>query len=241
MIKNQKNKYTMYESVSAYLGKNSSVFEENEEFKEHFNSFRTSLIDIELKEDQRNKATKGRTTDKNISRETVTEEALGVAGALYAMAKKNGDVALRESVNLSKSKLKNFRDAGLMIELNSIKEKAVENSSEISRYGISPDKLAKYIDLITSYENALGARYTGGATRSGASKSLLNLFREADSTLDSIDRLMENYKVRNTEFYNGFKSSRVIKDLGIRRKEQGQFKGPDKDQNPVQGSGPEQS
>lgn len=218
MIKNQKNKYSMYDAVSAFLDENSSNYSGNEEFTEHINSFKASVNTIELKEDLRNKATKGKVTDKNINRESVTNQALGIAGALYAMAKKNGNVTLLESVKYTKSGLNRFRDTGLVIELNSIKEKAVEYSEAITRYGISSDRLAEFTENIKIYEDALAAKASGGATKSGAVKSLLTLFKETDDILDSIDRLMENYKVSNSEFYDGYKTSRVIKDLGIRHK-----------------------
>ncbi|HMQ70623.1 MAG TPA: hypothetical protein PKA90_16700 [Ignavibacteria bacterium] len=218
MIKNQKNKYAMYDAVSAFLEEKSSNYSGNEEFTEHVNSFKASVNAIELKEDLRNKSTRGKVIDKNINRGSVTDQALAVAGALYAMAKKNGNVTLLESVKYTKSGLNRFRDTGLVIELNSIKEKAVEYSEAISRFGISSDSLAEFTGNIKIYEDALAAKASGGATKSGAVKSLMTLFRESDNILDSIDRLMENYKVSKSEFYDGYKTSRVIKDLGIRHK-----------------------
>ena len=59
----------------------------------------------------------------------------------------------------------------------------------------------------------------------------MTLFKETDDILDSIDRLMENYKVSNGEFYAGYKTSRVIKDLGIRHKGENSEGG---DSGPVQ-------
>ncbi|MBK8550263.1 MAG: hypothetical protein IPL53_04065 [Ignavibacteria bacterium] len=56
----------------------------------------------------------------------------------------------------------------------------------------------------------------GGGVKKGANTSLTNLFKDADSLLDSIDKFMENYKDSNKDFYAGYKAARVIRDLGIR-------------------------
>ncbi|MEZ4691322.1 MAG: hypothetical protein R3A12_14635 [Ignavibacteria bacterium] len=145
-------------------------------------------------------------------------EALAVSGAIYAYAKKSGNITLMESMNFTRTKLGRFRDTGLVIELNSIKEKAIEYSEPISRYGITGEKITQFDDNITAYDNALSAKAAGGPTRSGASKSLVTLFNDAGSILDSIDKLMENYLVTETGFYEGYKAARVIKDLGLRHK-----------------------
>lgn len=220
MIKNHKNRYAMYDAVSAYLEENSSKFTDNEEFSAHFNSFKSLMNEIELKENQRVLATTGKVTNKNINRDSVTDMALGIAGVIYAYAKKEGNITLMESMKYNKGKFKAFRDTGLVINLTSIKEKALENSEAISRYGISAEKLEQFATKIAEYSNALGAKAAGGAEKSGASKSLKTLFKESGDILDSLDKIMESHKVNDRQFYDGYKSARVVKDLGVRHKDE---------------------
>jgi len=216
MIKQQKNKYSMYVGVRAYLDDHSSGYEDNEEFNEHMISYKSVLQEIAAKEDERSKATLGKVKNKGNVRRSVTDQALAVSGAIYSFAKKSGNFLLMESVNYRKTDFDRYRDSVLVIELNSIKDKAVQYSAEISRFGITADKLSEYQNKVTDFENALGAKNTGAATRSGANKTMITLFRDADSLLDSIDRFMESYKIIDKDFYDGYKASRVIKELGIR-------------------------
>lgn len=209
----------MYTGVTAYLDKNSSLFADNEEFINHRNSFKSISEQIGLKDDERNKATTGKTKDKEEAKISVIKQALAVAGALHAFAKKAGAVTLQETTRYSKSKLDNLRDNVLVIELNSIKDKAIQNSDAITKFGISAEKLAAFEDNISQYANALGAKASGGALKTGAIRSLNMLFKDADSLLDSIDRLMENFIDSNVQFYSGYKAARVIKNLGIRHDE----------------------
>ncbi|MBK8981826.1 MAG: hypothetical protein IPM38_05745 [Ignavibacteria bacterium] len=219
MIKTQKNKYSMYSGVRAYLDDHSAGYEGNEEFKEHMNSFKSILQEIADKEDERSKATLGKVRYKVKVRKSVIDHALAVAGAIYSFAKKSGNNDLRESVDFRKSDLMKLRDAVLEIELNSIKDKAVQNSAEIARYGITADDLTAFLNEIVRYKDALGAKNTGSATMTGAIKTMVSLFKDADSLVDSIDRFMEKYKIDDKDFYDGYKAARVIRDIGIRHKD----------------------
>lgn len=221
MKKAQKNRYAMYNGVIAHLEKNSSIYSENEEFVSHKGAFKSATEEIGLKEDVVNKATTGKTLEKTVTRNFVTLQALGVAGAICAYAKKIGDITLAESTKHTISSLNKFRDTGLVIELNSIKDKAIDNSSALVKYDISPEKLDSFIKNIAQYSKALGAKSTGGSLKTGAVKSLTTLFKEAGIVLDSIDRLMENYRDTHKEFYSSYRAARVIKNLGIRHEKPG--------------------
>lgn len=112
-------------------------------------------------------------------------------------------ITLMETTRITKSRLELLRDDVLVIELNSIKDKAIDNAEAITNYGVPAERLTKFINSITQYTKALGARASGGSQKTGATKSLTTLFKEADSMLDSIDRLMENYRDTHKEFYDG--------------------------------------
>ena len=131
----------MYRTVNTYLSDNSNIISGNEEFLNHKDSLDQTIKEIKLKEDIRNKAIKGKTTEKKVTREIVTNKALAIAGALYNFAKKKGDQQMMASTKFTKTRFTQLRDVELSIELNSISEKAVEISTEILKFGISQDKL----------------------------------------------------------------------------------------------------
>jgi len=219
MIKRQKNKLSMYGTVRTYAEDNTSVYSDNEEFVSHVSLLNLTLDEIGLKEDVRKKATSGKTKAKKVTRDFVSKQALGVSGAIYAYAKKTGDQPLMAKTDIKKSKLKKLRDTELMIELLSIKAKGTELSLEIAKFGIPASKLDAYVSNMEIYSKAIGASGTGGAVKKGAFKTLSTLFEEADSIIDSMDRMVENYSDSHAEFYAGYKAARKIKDLGIRHDE----------------------
>lgn len=220
MQKRQKNKFSMYGTVHTFLEDKSAVYADNEEFNLHRISLKENIAEIRLKDDAGKKATKGKAKNKEVTRTYVTKQALAVAGALYAFAKKSGNQTHIASMDLTKSKLDKLRDSELITELESILEAANGKKSDLLKYDITQAKLESFAANIMTYSIALGAQDTGGAIKKGAFKSLSTLFKDADSLLDSIDKLMENYKDSNEEFYAGYKTARVIKDLGIRHNEE---------------------
>lgn len=217
MQKRHKNKLAMYSAVQSYVDDNQNLISGNEEFMLHKNSLTDLIIDIRNKQEIKNNATKGKVKDKDLTRDLVTKQALAAAGALFAFAKKTGNQPLVASVNYSRSRLDRLRDVELIIVLNSIKDKLNENSAEMIKYGISAEKLSAFLTNIETYSRAVAAKDSGGATKKGASVTLETLFKNADDLLISIDKLMENFIDSNGDFYSGYKSARVIKDLGVRR------------------------
>lgn len=208
----------MYESVRAYLERNPLAFSDNEEFMYHYNDLVELLNRIGAREDKQLKATTGKVKDKTISRRKATNATLAIAGALYAYARKTGDVPLMESVNLTRAKLNRFRDANLAIELNSIRDKADQYKDHLIKFGITAEKLTGYSAIILNYINSFGAKVHGVATRTSTIGSLGNAMNEASDLLKAIDKLMENYSESDPEFYSGYKAARVVKNLGVRYK-----------------------
>lgn len=215
MNKVQKNRYTMYESVIAYLERNPSVFSDNEGFVDHLAKLKALNADLETFEDQQSKAKTGKVRNKTIHRNKVTKVALAVAGAIYAYARQNGLNILMDSVTFTKSKLDKFRADNLKIELRSIRQKAEEYREQITRYGITSAKLDGYIANIDDYVSAVHTSSNGRPVRTAAVRSLSEADTETRKHLKAIDRLVENYS-DNMEFYTGYKSARRIQQLGIR-------------------------
>ena len=228
MIRYQKNKNSMYETVLAYVEENRAVYSGTEEFTSSVINLRSVMDQIKAKEDESSSVTTGKTKNKNVTKESVCRSAILIAGALYAAGKKTGNVVLSENADISKSFLRSLRNHDLVIKLGAIKDLAVENREIIVSYGVTDDKYTDFLTRVEMYTTALSAKSSSGAAKSSAIKSLKQLFKEGDDILDILDRLNENYIESNTAFYNGYKAARVIKNLGIRHDQPAAQKAMDK-------------
>lgn len=58
-------------------------------------------------------------------------------------------------MNISKSRFQRIRDTELIIELNSIHEKAEQNRETLEAYGITADYFNSFTESINTYSKAL--------------------------------------------------------------------------------------
>jgi hypothetical protein len=218
MLRAQQNRLAMFEAVYSYLKENESAFAETNEFVESMNMLRAKINGIFELEDKRSNISKGRTNLKNETRTAAVTAGTALAGAIFALAKKTKNITLADKSNKSFSGLDNMRDIELVLSLNSIKDLATENLEALSGFGVTSEKFLEYKEMFNEYFEALNARESSRAIKVSAARGVATLFKETEELLKSIDKLVEAYRVENKQFFNGYKPSRSIKDLGARRK-----------------------
>jgi len=82
-------------------------------------------------------------------------------------------------------------------------------------FGAGAEKIAALGPAIAAFEASAGKFTTGLDNRSGAVSSLRVLFRNADEELkERMDEIVNNVKSTQTDFYAGYKTARVIHDMG---------------------------
>jgi len=216
MLKTQENKFTMIESVFSFLEDNQAVFAHIDEIVEHKDALKSKRDEISNKEDERMNVKKGKRESKVTTRNQVSQLAAAVSGAVYAFAKKTNNIELREKSDLTLNDLLKIRDSELPITLNAIKDMAAENVNSLSGYGVTAATLSELEIRILKYSAAFGSKESSGATKKGAVKSLKLLFDEAISIIESIDKLSQRFREENTQFYNSYRASRMIKNMGVR-------------------------
>jgi hypothetical protein len=163
------------------------------------------------------KETKGVTEDKGQAKEAAIVKAVSVSAATFAYASVTNNNTLKEQVNYSPTELRRSRDTILADRLRVILNAANDNAAALVDYGVQAADLTDLDTLVTAYENILEAPRTAIGERSSARIQLEELFDTADSILkDQLDKLMEIFKSTAPDFYNQYKSARVIVDLGRR-------------------------
>ena len=218
MLRAQQNRLAMFEAVYSYLKENESAFAGTNEFVESVNMLRAKIDGIIELEDKRSSVAKGRTNLKNETRTAAVTAGTALAGAIFAMAKKTKNITLIDKSNMSYSSLDNMRDIELVLSLNSIKDLAADNLEALSGFGVTNEKFLEYKEMFKVYFDALNSRESSKAIKISAGRGVAALFRETEELLKSIDKLAEAYRTENKQFFNGYKPSRSIKDLGAHRK-----------------------
>lgn len=218
MLKKHENKLTMYDGVHTFLKDNEDLFAGSAEMTNLVNLLKIKRDEINSKEDERMNSTIGKTSKKQDTKDKVISMTLTMAGILFAYAKKTNDIELKEKTNLTNSKLSAMRDLELLIICEFIRDNVMLNQTALVIYDVTPAKTDEFVRRIAEYSAAVGAREVSTAVKSSASKSLDSLFNEENEILKSIDKLMEGFRESESQFYNGYKNLRRVKNLGVRHK-----------------------
>lgn len=161
---------------------------------------------------------------KTVARETakikVMDSAVGIAAGLFAFSKKAGNEELMSISNVSHSDLRIMRENDFKERLETLKETAVRNSDALNNFGITQQKIDRYISKLADYKSKTESRSSSTVEKTGASKSLNAIFIEADNTLLMIDKIMEGIKDDYPDFYLEYKAARVIRETGIKHRKE---------------------
>ena len=129
---------------------------------------------------------------------------------LTAYAKVTHNFTLAAEVKYTETDLKRCSDLLLRDSVQIIFDKAQDILEELADYGIKPETQEDLAINISSFNNVITAPRLGTTTKSQATKKLLELFKEADTTLQNLDAIVEIIRTSDPNFYNGYRSARKI-------------------------------
>ena len=93
------------------------------------------------------------------------------------------------------------------------------NGKDLAFTTVTAEDITKLDELITGFKTDIDNFNSSKSKSIAAGKSLDDLLNEALSIIkDELDRYMMQFEFELPEFYNGYKSSRVIWDKGGRQK-----------------------
>jgi ribosomal protein L17 len=219
--KKQENKMSMYEAVTSLLDANSTIISTLAALVDIKDEFGSLIVQIKSKGSEKRDSTKGKVQTKNEAEDALVNKLLEIGAPLYSYARRTKNNTLIEICNISETGLKRLRDTELESKANSIHAGANEHIADLGDYGITAAAVTDLSNLINSFHLALGDRESSAAVKTGATKTLAELFKQADDVLyNSMDMLIENYRMTQTDFYQKYLAARVIKDIGVRHDEE---------------------
>jgi hypothetical protein len=102
---------------------------------------------------------------------------------------------------------------------NGLLEVVEENVDKLGDYGITVETVASIRKRIDAYAESIGKKESGISERASVRKTLFDLFDEADDLLsERIDALMQQFRKKETQFYNEYFQARYIWNMGAPRK-----------------------
>lgn len=219
MNRHETNKANMGAAVAALFDEENEILTEFTVLAQPVAKLKTILAEIGTVDKKYIFATGGKTSTKLNAEEELLEDLMPVKNALYGLANKTGNQALKNLTGDSESGLKKMRDADFLKRAEAVHEAAVNNLADLDIYKITAPVLAELKEKIDGLSLAIGGQDTGYADRSALRKQLSSKFDELDLLLyEELDNLIELLRKSNKLFYDKYFSARGIRDLGGGRK-----------------------
>ena len=218
MNKRQYNKLRMIYAVQAYLNESRTEWPELPVISEKIGELSRAQETISTSNEFQLHVTGISGLEKLNARKNAERACLKLSAALYDFGMKTSNTEFTQLYDVTPSDVAKWRDVNLVIFLNTLKEDVRNNLGSLAPYGISESTLGEHTANITRYFETIGKKESSTARRKSANSAIAQAFMDADETLRSLDKLMEHFRVSDTNLYNGYKSSRSIWDRGIRKK-----------------------
>jgi hypothetical protein len=219
MNKNHENKLTMYMGVASVLGENSSKTATLPALEESITKFGNVIGAIERKAKEIDAVATGKTVLKTECEDQLMDDLMPAVSALSAYAHTTGETVLAVKSNVSETGIRRLRDTEIIAKATGLMELVEANVEKLKDYGVMGATVTTIRNRIDAFTDALGKKKSGFSDRSSMRKSLFDLFDEADFLLTrQIDSMMEQFRKKETEFYNSYFQARFIKMMGAPRK-----------------------
>jgi hypothetical protein len=215
----QINRLNMIEAVIAYLSFYTEYIAESTGLGETLEKVKTLADAIRAKDNEKSGATTGKSIKKKNSGKELRKQVIKISSALFIWAKKNNEEEIKALASISKSEFKQKRDADKVNTAKAIFNAA--NGKDLAFAKVTVEDITRLDTLADEFKDNIVGLSSGASKRAAAGQSLDDMVDEAMKILnEEMDKYMIQFSEEQSEFYNGYKSARVIWDKGGRHAEQ---------------------
>jgi hypothetical protein len=218
MDKQHENRNSMHKAVDTFFIERSAKIEGSKVLKETVDSFHNLCTDIDSKLEQVIKSTNGKTAAKQQAQDEMLGSAFDIKAALLVFAGSTSNHTISDLASISDYRLARMRDTEQKVYCDSLYEAAMANLGTLADYEVTQEEAAAFRQRIDRFAATLGSREATPAEAKALRESLFMLFDNATAVLETIDELMKRFRTKDPEFYNAYKSARMVKDVGIRHR-----------------------
>lgn len=211
------NRLSMFKALKKVLDDNNGIWSGLAAYVTAVADFFAKIVEIEQVGAVQESDTKGVTEDKTNYREVLEEQAYRIASATVAYAVDNNDAILKEKVNYPRSAMTRARDTELVEIVDVIYDAVNPVAGSLAGYGVVPGDLTAMQNARDDFNNRVGAPRAAISTRKTATGDLEVISRETMDLLEErLDKLTENFRDSDPDFYQTYHNARLIEDRGHR-------------------------
>lgn len=216
MNKRQHNKYNMKKTVVQVLVRESTTTSALPNFDPLFNEYVWCNGEIERLRVIQEYDITGFTKDKaNLRRglATVVGDVSRKLVVYYTSTKNNG---AKDGIRLSPSDIKKATDAKLNAWALTVLNAAEKDQANLAPFNITAADITNLRTMLEAFLKAMKTPVVSRSDISSATKDLEKVFAKSDEIEAQIDEIVDTIQLTHPTFYETYKSSRKINDMGSR-------------------------
>lgn len=217
MNKVQIETVNMFDSMGAFYMQNKMVSDSIPALATGFTDLELIRNTIHSKSKLQLAATEGYTNNKDANKETLCIIANEVAGVVFTWANDTNDMVTMAKV---KTNISILGDLGMSKLANTCAlyfDIAITHQAALADYGISKLDLETFSNAINNYRSAMPSNRNAVSDRKAYRFEIDSLIKKGKLLLrNKFDKLVVRFKKTNPEYYNRYKSNRVIINKGSR-------------------------
>jgi hypothetical protein len=215
MNKVNENRFSMFHAVLAVCTKYAATWTGVVGYKKAHDELEVNVASIKEASTVQETNMKGAALDKRFKRDAMSAKTLEVARAVYAYAEDEGDLVLREKMDLSESDLNRKRDAVVSALCQGVKDVAGVLIASLGDYGLVAADVTALQTAIDNYTAVVSAPRNATGVRKGATAEINALVKDSMKVLNNrMDKLMHEFEVSAPEFFQEYFDARIIVDSG---------------------------
>jgi hypothetical protein len=214
----QTNELNMLEATLITLLKYNTVYSSNAVFVAAVNTLQSTINSIRNTDLVQNAKSIGITLTKEEAKTAMITLAFAHVSAGRAYATATSNTSLKSTLDYSLSDLKKLKDNDAWTDCQSIHDAVSPYIASMTPYGATATTLASLQTDINNYAPLIGKPRSQVAASAAATKSVVQLIEGSRELYkDTLDPLMEQFKISNVAFYNEYHTSRIIVNIGTHK------------------------
>lgn len=217
MTDKQENLFSMFTILNGFLESNTTLIATMPAFQRAHVKFAGLLKDIQNVDSGRQSIKAGKSEIKGNKKSDLASAIFQIASALFTYADEHGKPEILNRVDNAEGFYKRMRDSNLVLEARGLVELTKGIETELVEHGLCGEEIAAVTTLANEFETAIKDLGTSEAEGSNATKTVYQLMSDAKETVDNqLDRHIEKFRKKNSDFYEKYWSVRRVIDTGTR-------------------------
>lgn len=214
MTNSQESRRSMLIGVNDFLKSAGEITRSLPDFDSNYSEYQKTLADIDRISEMQNFDKRGFAIEKAQLREILTMIVRENSIKLTSYANLTNNGLLKTEAKFTASKLSQASDTILKDYAQIVYDKAQENLSNLSSYGITQETQSVLQNSINSYAVAIARPRLGQREKSEATKELAERFRKADILLGKLDSAINITISSNPQFHGAYFGVRKVVETG---------------------------